>query len=166
MPVSLAVLASEKSGRAAKKRASLHFSPVPSTQFSWNSCRSVLPTVLEPSTVLISTYKLKISILLSFSLPLQSIQKTLNTSAPSTTFISIVLIITGKRPRKAARKETMMAWSPCKPRGNGRILKTLQPTLHQSFHQSNRQPLQKNDGSLAYGTFRKNGAGLVIQKPV
>ena len=84
---------------------------------------------------------------LSFSLPLQCIQKTLNTSAPSTTLIPNV--VTGKTPSNTVREETMMVWSPCKPMGNGCILKTLQPTLHQTFHKSNREHLKKNDGSLA-----------------
>ena len=81
-------------------------------------------------------------------------------SAPSTTLISNML--TGKRPANTAREETMMVWSPCKPRRNGGISKILQPTLHQI----NREHLKEDDGSLALGTFRINGAGLVIQKPV
>ena len=163
MPVSLAVHASEKSGRAAKKRASPHLCPAPGKRFSWNSSRSSFPTVLEPGTsfLLLRLYVLIIVKYgqLSFSLPLQSIQKTLNTSASSTTFIPKV--ITGKRPSKTARTENMMVWSPCKPRGNGCILKKLQPTLHKR-----KRKHLRIDGSLAYGTSRINGAGLMKQKPV
>ena len=40
-------------------------------------------------------------------------------------------IIAGKRPSNTAREETMMVWSPCKPMGNGCILKNITTIITQ-----------------------------------